>query len=94
MIERWVVNASPLIVLAKVGYQHLLTALADEVVVPQAVVDEINAGPIDDPARRFLASSPFPTIITVSEPLVLAWDLGRAKPRCSATHSTAMVGER
>lgn len=76
MNERWVVNASPLIVLAKVGYLHLLTALADELVVPQAVVDEINAGPIDDLARVFLANSPFPTIATVSDPLVLAWDLG------------------
>lgn len=47
MIERWIVDASPLIVLAKVNHQHLLTALADEVVVPQAVVDEINAGPVD-----------------------------------------------
>ncbi len=76
MIERWVVNASPLIVLSKVGHQHLLTELADEIVVPQAVVDEINAGPIGDPARRFLASLPFPTVTTVSDPLVLAWDLG------------------
>jgi len=76
MIERWVVNASPLIVLAKVGHQGLLTALADEVVVPQAVVDEINAGPADDPARIYLAGVPLPVIETVIDPSVQAWDLG------------------
>ncbi len=76
MIERWVVNASPLIVLSKVGHQHLLTELADEVVVPQAVVDEINAGPADDPARNYLAGAPLPVLVTVSDPLVQAWDLG------------------
>jgi len=76
VIERWIVDASPLIVLAKVNHQHLLTALADEVVVPQAVVDEINAGPLDDPARRYLASALCPIIMTVSDPLVHAWDLG------------------
>ena len=29
MTERWVLNASPLIVLARVGQEHLLRALAD-----------------------------------------------------------------
>lgn len=43
MAERWVVNASPLIVMAKIGHAQLLSALADEIVVPQTVVDEINA---------------------------------------------------
>ena len=41
MAERWVVNASPIIVLAKVGHAHLLSALVNEIVVPQIVVDEI-----------------------------------------------------
>jgi predicted nucleic acid-binding protein len=49
--EQWVINASPLIVLAKVGQIHLLTALATEVVVPDMVAAEINEGPADDPAR-------------------------------------------
>lgn len=78
MPKKWVINASPLIVLAKVDFLHLLTQLADEVIIPQAVVTEIMAGPVDDPARRFFQKQAdfsiadrFPT----SEE-VLAWDLG------------------
>ena len=43
----WVVNASPLIALAEVGCEHLLTALAPTVLVPTAVEAEILAGPAD-----------------------------------------------
>jgi len=44
VIERWVLNASPLIVLAHIGREDLLFALADEVVVPRAVALEIQEG--------------------------------------------------
>jgi predicted nucleic acid-binding protein len=77
MAERWVVNASPLIVLAKVGHAHLLSALTDEIVVPQTVVDEINAGPADDPARAWLSDNPLPVVAISRAPAeLLAWDLG------------------
>lgn len=45
MSDIWVVNASPLIALAEVGCEHLLTALAPTVLVPTAVEAEILAGP-------------------------------------------------
>ena len=45
MSEIWVANSSPVIVLAKVGHLTLLQQLADEVVLPDAVVAEILAGP-------------------------------------------------
>ncbi len=76
MPEHWVVNASPIIVLAKINQQDILLALADEIVVPQAVVDEINAGPTSDPARIFLASSPLPIVKVNVNPIIQAWDLG------------------
>lgn len=76
MPERWVVNASPLIVLAKIQQQALLAQLADSLVVPQAVVDEIDAGPPNDPARLFLSSQPLPVVTVAPDPTVLAWDLG------------------
>ena len=57
MGERWVLNASPLIVLARVGHEHLFEALADDVVVPRAVAEEIDAGPSDDRARRVIAGA-------------------------------------
>ena len=43
MAERRVLNASPLIVLAKVNHQHLLRQLAGEIAIPQAVLTEIEA---------------------------------------------------
>jgi predicted nucleic acid-binding protein len=41
----WIVNASPLITLAKVDQIQLLQKLCRELLVPQAVVLEILAGP-------------------------------------------------
>ena len=54
MSDILVVNASPLIALAEIGYEHLLSALAKSVLVPTAVEAEILAGPQGDPARRLL----------------------------------------
>lgn len=76
MNDQWVVNASPLIILAQIGRQHLLTVLPEKLVVPQAVVDEINAGPEDDPARQFLATSDLPEVDIEPNPNITAWDLG------------------
>jgi predicted nucleic acid-binding protein len=58
-MDRWVINASPLICLAKAGYADLLLKLPGETVIPQAVVDEIQAGNAGDPARQVLARGEF-----------------------------------
>ena len=76
MSERWVVNASPLILLAKVQQLHLFSLLAETFVVPEAVVAEILAGPANDLARQFLEAQPVTTVAVSASPLVLAWDLG------------------
>lgn len=77
MSERWVVNASPLIVLARVGQTRLLTQLAEEVCVPDAVAAEIQAGPDTDPARQWLAAGKLPIVATPSAPSeIVTWDLG------------------
>jgi hypothetical protein len=52
--EVFVVNASPVITLAKAGHLILLTDLADTVLVPDAVVFEVLAGAESDPARQVL----------------------------------------
>lgn len=76
MPERWILNASPLIALARIGREDLLSALADEVVVPRAVALEIHAGPADH-AQQVLSAGQF-TIADTPPPLaeILAWDLG------------------
>jgi predicted nucleic acid-binding protein len=47
--DRWVVNASPIILLAKAGQISLLLQLAGEVVVPASVARKIQAGLLIDP---------------------------------------------
>jgi predicted nucleic acid-binding protein len=44
------VNASPVIILSRAGFFELLPRIFEPIVVPQAVVDEINDGPAVDPA--------------------------------------------
>ncbi len=53
MAEIWVSNASPIITLAKVGRLDLFD-LAEQLLIPDAVAQEILAGPADDPARLAL----------------------------------------
>jgi predicted nucleic acid-binding protein len=75
--ERWVLNASPLIVLTNTGYGSLIRQLADEVVIPRAVADEILAGPVDDRARLEIAGGEWSVEDTPSASAeLLAWDLG------------------
>ena len=77
MPEQWVVNASPLILLARVGRADLLRDLPDRVVVPRAVAAEVNAGPVDDPARHALARGQFQIVDTPAPSgEILAWNLG------------------
>lgn len=80
MAENWVLNASPLIVLARIGREGLLLSLADRVVVPRPVAEEIQAGPAQDPARQALAADRFTVVDTPPPPQeLLAWDLGRGE---------------
>ncbi|MBI5303454.1 MAG: DUF3368 domain-containing protein [Chloroflexi bacterium] len=76
MAERWVINASPLIVLARIGRDDLLFALADHVAVPRVVAQEIQAGP-KDAAQQALTGGRF-VIVDTPPPSteILAWDLG------------------
>jgi len=91
----WVVNASPLILLGKTGHLDLLAALADTVVVPQAVAGEVGAKPdgaailaevAGNPAYRVADSEPAP-------PEVLAWDLGAGETQV-ITHALRHGADR
>jgi predicted nucleic acid-binding protein len=89
--ERWILNASPLIVLARIGRTDLLFALADELVVPRAVAAEIQAGPASDPARQAIEAGKFVIMDTPLPPAeVLAWDLGAGE---TAVLSLALAEE-
>lgn len=54
--SRWVVNASPLILLGKVEQIQLLGALAGEIAVPRAVIREVSAKPDGERPVKTLAA--------------------------------------
>ncbi len=77
MAEVWVVNASPLIVLDRLGQLDLFVRLGHKLIVPGGVLAEISRGPRPISADR-LAS--FLTVaVDVIDPIVAAWDLGRGE---------------
>ncbi len=88
MNDIWVVNASPIITLAKVDRLHLLKDLCTELLVPEAVVSEILAGSPSDPARRAIERG-WGTVVPAA-PIVadlLEWGLGTGE---SAVLAVAM----
>jgi predicted nucleic acid-binding protein len=54
MPKRWVAKACPLIVLARINHLFLLQHVAEELVVPAGVAQEIAQRPEDDSARQWL----------------------------------------
>ncbi|MDQ3773882.1 MAG: DUF3368 domain-containing protein [Pseudomonadota bacterium] len=77
MAEIWVVNASPLIALAKVGHVDLLATPGRSVIVPEAVAEEILRGHAYDPARRALEAGLGADVRRAAhDPEVVEWSLG------------------
>lgn len=81
MPERWVVDASPIISLAKVNKASLMMELCEELLIPSAVAEEINRGPGNDPAKLWLQEYGIAYVKDVGpvEPIISAWDLGRGE---------------
>ena len=72
-----IVDASPLIVLSRVGRSNLLTRAFDEVWIPESVASEVAAGPEDDPARELLATGFGRIVPTITIPnSIVEWGLG------------------
>ena len=79
LAEKWVINASPVIALSRVGQVELLGRLPERVVIPQAVARELRNAPEDDPARRMVESDQFKIVRASPPPEILAWDLGNGE---------------
>lgn len=81
MIERVVINASPMIALLAIGQEGLLPMLFDEVLIPDAVREEIEAGRSKDAnalrlaTLTWLGSAP---VAPIPES-VQGWGLGRGE---------------
>jgi predicted nucleic acid-binding protein len=78
MARKWVVNASPLIILGKLSQLSLLSRIPDDLVIPRAVAEEVTLGPPGDAAREWVEKEGA-ALVHESGPVdteVAAWDLG------------------
>jgi len=77
-LRRWVVNASPLILLGKAGQLRLLGALVEQIIVPKAVVEEIGAKPDGKALLQVIEEDPAYAVVDneTATPEILSWDLG------------------
>ncbi len=76
-IDRVVVDASPLICLSNSGHADLLPALFKDIVIPDAVNNEIMAKGKMDSTAIILANLAWKRIVKVEiSPNVASWDLG------------------
>jgi len=73
-----VVNASPLILLAKAGRLDLLRALGRDLIVPDAVMEELKAKGSDNPVVQSVTNAPWLRVVSVpsTQQSVAAWRLG------------------
>jgi predicted nucleic acid-binding protein len=55
--------------------------MCSDLVIPEGVAQEIDEGPVDDPARIWLHEQGTPLVHRLERvpPLVLAWDLGKGE---------------
>jgi len=76
-VNQVVINASPLIVLFKSNQAELLPQLFDDIVVPQAVWQEVTSGKSADAASQQLPATTWVRQVeVVIDPAIAAWDLG------------------
>jgi predicted nucleic acid-binding protein len=96
--ETWILNASPIITMAKAGHLQLFDRLAT-VVIPHAVAREISNSSPSDPARKALDSGWGQLASPASIPeSVLEWGLGAGESAVLALalerpHCTAVVDD-
>ena len=101
MVERAVVNASPIILLSRVESLGLLRAVARAVYVPTAVAGEVNAKGGDDSVARALAEASWVQQVVADDvpAPVAAWNLGAGESAvlavaCSMPGSHAILDDR
>ncbi len=91
MSRRWVIDASPLILLGKVAQVGLLHELCDELIVPEIVVREVGAKTEGAALVERLSSSPRIRIEAevLIAPDLRSWDLGPGESQVLALAALA-----
>jgi predicted nucleic acid-binding protein len=91
-VNQVVINASPLILLFNSGLSFILADLFDEIVVPEAVWQEITSSVTIDEAARMISQVDWLTRVTASPAeAVVQWDLGAGETEVlsfALTHPT------
>ena len=78
--DKIVVNASPIISLAQIGYGDLLLDLSSELVIPQGVYEEIMNYSPNDSAVQWVQQRESSVIRSVDVPTVISdWNLGKGE---------------
>ncbi|MCS7030138.1 MAG: DUF3368 domain-containing protein [Gloeomargarita sp. SKYG116] len=70
------VDASPLILLFKSGQADLLPRLFEEIVIPQAVYEEVTVMEKDVVAIQLPTVTWYKQIVVPAEPQIISWELG------------------
>ncbi len=91
-----VVNASPLILLAKAGHLELLRTLGRDLIVPDAVAEELKAKGPDDPVVQSVENAAWLRVASapVTPQSVVAWRLGAGESAvltCALQYSDSLV---
>lgn len=91
-----VVNASPLILLAKAGRLELLRTLGRDLIVPDAVAGELRAKGSDDPVVQSVQNADWLRVVSVpaTQQSVVAWRLGAGESAvvtCALQYSDPVV---
>lgn len=76
MGRRWVVNASPVILLAKAEVIHLVPRICERLVIPAGTVAEVQRGEMSDAGRAWLAGEGAKYIVQPEMPDAVVTRLG------------------
>ncbi|MFM2082146.1 MAG: hypothetical protein RL380_837 [Verrucomicrobiota bacterium] len=81
MAERWVINASPVILLAKAEVIQFVPLLCDELVIPAGVVAEVQSGRVADAGKIWLANlgQKFIRPVPAVHPALVEWRGGHGE---------------
>lgn len=99
-LGKLVVNASPIISLAKIGHADLLLELSSDLIIPEGVYQEIVNHKNNDSAVDWIKNQDASLIRTVGVPLIISeWNLGKGESQvisfaCQNMQFAAVLDDR
>ena len=79
-IKNWIINASPIISLSRIGASDIILQLYPEILIPYGVYEEINSYSFNDKAKEWVSIlNKRHLVSTEIVPLIASWDLGKGE---------------